>query len=148
MVPATEAHCVHVAAHARPADVAELQAGSGMTPAQVLEYGLRISALCYTALVDGEPVAVVGVTPLSVLAGKGCPWMVATSRVDRHARQLLEVSRPVVDLMAEQFPLLANFVDNRNVKAHRWLRWLGFHLHPPVPHGREGRLFRLFVRAS
>lgn len=148
IVPTTPAHCAHVAAHTRQEDVAELLAGSGMTPAQVLDYGLRVSAMVYTGLVDGVPVCVFGVSPASALTGKGCPWMVATPGLEPVARRFALASRGVLEEMLAVFPVLINFVDNRNVKAIRWLGWLGFWVDEPKPHGREGRLFRMFVRCS
>lgn len=148
LVPTLPWHVQYVAQHARAPDVAEFLAGSGQSPLQVIEYGLRASACVYTGLVDGVPVAVLGVSPASALSGIGCPWMVATDGVDAIAHRLIRISRPVIDAMHTLFPVLVNFVDNRNVKAHAWLRWLGFQLHDPAPHGREGRPFRLFVRVS
>ena len=40
--------------------------------------------------------------------------------------------------------MLLNFVDNRNIKAQNWLRWLGFTLEEPEPHGVAGLPFRRF----
>lgn len=143
---ATAEHCQWVAAHARPEDVDELWAAGRTTPSQCLSLGLASGLLVHAGLVDGEPVCVFGVTPASLLSGVGCPWMVATPGVERVARRFAVLSRPVVDRMNAIFPMLVNFVDNRNVKAMRWLAWLGFEFGDQVQHGPDGRPFSPFWR--
>ena len=148
IMPATLEHLDQVAGNARPEDVAELLASSGDDPAQVLKHGHRVSSLCLAGVVAGEAVCVVGVSPVCAAYGLGSPWMVGTTALDRHARKFARVSRPVVEEMNRVYPHLANFVDNRNDKAIRWLEWMGFKFYPPRPHGVLGLPFMLFERKS
>jgi hypothetical protein len=146
IVPATAQALQHVIDNVRPEDAAEFWAFSRQTAAEVVGRGAAASALLYVGLVDGEPVCCFGVVPASLLTGIGCPWMVATPGVERVARRFALASAPVVEEMQALFPQLLNFVDNRNVKAMRWLEWLGFQLLPAMPMGPDALPFRPFIR--
>ena len=145
-VPTTDEHAQFVAANCRPADREEFAAGSGEDPLTVLRYGVRVSTVLFTALVDGEAVCIFGVSPASMAYGIGCPWLVATPKMERYAKTIVRVSAPILEEMHKVFPHLVNFVDNRNVKAHRWLEWMGFKFYPPRPHGVSGLPFMMFER--
>lgn len=137
-----------VAVNARAADRAEFLASSGRSAEQVVDEALVGAWRSWTGWAGGEPVCVFGVTPWSWTAGVGIPWMVGTEGLDRAARSLLRTSRPAIDLMHARFPELVNYVDARNVRAIRWLWWLGFTLGPPEPHGVAGLPFHRFSRDS
>lgn len=146
LLPVTGKHVKRVAAAMRPCDVAEIWASSRSRPREALERGVRASVLCWTGVVEREPVCIFGVSPASLLTGQGVPWMLATPRLLRAQRPFLRLSRPAVDAMQALFPHLENRVDNRNTTTHRWLEWLGFTLDDPAPHGPDGMLFRRFWR--
>lgn len=114
-----------IAAHARPADVAEM-AALGTTVAEALADGLARSDWAMTGCVDGVPVCMFGVAPVSILAGEGAPWMLAAEGLEAVQLTFLRMCRPVVARMQASYPRLMNVVDSRNVTAIRWLRWLGF----------------------
>lgn len=145
-VPTTDEHAQFVAANCRPADREEFAAGSGEDPLTVIRYGVRVSVVLFTALVDGEPVCIFGASPASMAYGIGCPWMVATPRMERYAKTIVRVSGPIIEEMHKVFPTLANFVDCRNKKALAWLHWLGFIIFEPVNHGKQGLPFHPFIR--
>lgn len=147
IVAASQDHVAALAADCRAEDIAEFHALSRSTPTQVLELGLRVSTVAYTAFVDGVPVCMFGVSPYSYLAGQGIPWMVSTNGLKgrRLQRAVMTVSLDVVDDFKELFPsLLFNSVDDRNESAKKWLGWLGFKLLDPVPLGVDKLLFRPF----
>lgn len=147
VVPVTGKHIKRVAANMRPCDVAEIWGSNRWTPRQALEAGMRSAAMARTALVNGEPACIFGVTPASLLTGVGTPWMLATPKLHRIERAFVRLSRPVVDSMQALFPLLVNYVDNRNASTLRWLAWLGFELGEPEPYGPDGLPFRKFQRS-
>lgn len=148
LVPVDPWHIEVVAANLRPADADEIWASSHATGRSALQRGVDTAIRCWTGLVDGEPVLIAGVTPSAMILGQGVPWMLATPGVERVERPFIRLCRPVVDAMLEVAPELVNFVDNRNARAHRWLRWLGFTLDEPAPHGVERMLFRRFSRSA
>ena len=143
-MPAEASHIQAMEGRFRPADIAELWASSHSTPESCLMTGLQISPLCWTALFDGAPVAMFGVSPAAMLGGIGCPWMVGTTELDRHAYTIMRHCREPLARMLESFGHLVNFVDARNTKAIRWLKRLGFQFQGAEPHGVEGLLFHRF----
>jgi hypothetical protein len=146
LVPAQPQHIAAVAARARQADIDVLWAQARSTPARCLVLGLQRARVAYTALIGDAPVAMFGVTPDG--PSEGVPWLVGTTALSSPAvqRELLRLSRPMVDGWMAEFALLFNSVDDRNTSAKRWLRWLGFTLGDPVPTGCDGELFCPFYR--
>jgi len=143
-VPATVDHIEPIAAHARAADVQELRASSGTTMEQALRAGLEVSTKAYTALLDGEPVAMFGVNPYSELSKVGVAWMLGTATLDtaRGRRAVVRCAEPVLDHLRDLYPeMLFNAVDARNARAIRFLKWAGFTFLDPVPVGPDKRPF-------
>lgn len=139
IVPAEASHVAAIAARARPEDVRELWAQGRMTPAECMAHGMAVGE-AWTGFANGEPVCMFGVVDGEGL-GQGVPWLVGTVDLVRHQRAFLVASRDVVARMADRYFVLLNTVDDRNVAAKRWLRWLGFTLQPPQPTGLDGELF-------
>lgn len=135
IVPAAHEHIEPIAAHVREADREELWAASCSTPDKVMERALAVSNQAWTGLLDGVPVCMFGVAPVSALSDVGRPWMVGTDHLDAHAPVFLRRCRGVVKAMLQQFPTLENYVDQRNARAVEWLRWLGFTFGTPEPMG-------------
>lgn len=136
-----------VAANAREADRREFEASSGRTPSQVVAEAMATADMAFTGWRGGVPVCIFGVSPASLLIGRGTPWLVGTDHLDRCARPLLRVSMPALDLFHARYPELMNYVDARNDRAIRWLRWMGFTIHPAEPHGIAGLPFHKFERS-
>lgn len=131
-----------VVARARAADVAEM-AACGTTVADAIESGMRRSDWTLTGLVDGVPVCIFGVAPVSVLGGVGAPWMLAAGGLEQAQVPFLRASRPAVAEMRRTYPRLMNVVSAQNTLAIRWLRWLGFQFnHAPIE--LRGHTFLLF----
>lgn len=150
LVPALPWHADAIAANARQADIDELWAQGRSSPLRALRYGMKVCPRARTGLLDGEPVCMFGVTPYSILRGQGVPWMVGTRALEGLSAQkaLLRVSEQVMGGWMGEYSLLFNFVDQRNVAAHRWLRWLGFTLRDPVPYGPDHLPFHPFFWSS
>lgn len=129
----------------RPADRDEVWAAHGHTPEQALQVSLDASTMAWTGLVDGEPVCMFGVGPISILGGRGAPWLLGTDKIERWPRTFLRRCRRCVKAMLTVYPTLENFVDDRNEVSKRWLRWLGFEMGQTVtlPNGTGFRYFRM-----
>lgn len=123
----------------RPEDKAEFWAAAKVDPKDALRASLGDAWAC---LVDGEPVAVFGVTPPALLGGAAMPWLVGS--VNLNPRLLVKPARAI--LAGWDYERLENWVDARNTKAIRWLRWLGFTIHPAEPYGVMGLPFHRFER--
>lgn len=79
----------------------------------------------WTAIVDGVPEAMFGVSPIDVLQGRGSPWFLGSDRVFSHARDLLLYGPLFIERWQETFPLMENTVSCENEKAIRLLRRWG-----------------------
>lgn len=122
---ASPAHVARIANRMRSMDRLEVSA-CGHTPKGALRSGLRASSLAWTIMRDGEPVAMLGVVPESVIDRTGLVWMLGTTEIDGAARAFVSMARPVLDWMRDEYPRLFNICAVENVKAIRLLRWLGF----------------------
>ena len=139
----------HVGSQLRAADLAEIQAahGTGVDPQRIVLQAARASDLALAAIAhDGEPIALLGVAPISLVSGEGAPWMLGTERVFQEPRAALLLGRRMTTAWAERYRLLQNWVDARNALSIRWLRKIGFTIHPAEPHGALGLPFHRFTR--
>lgn len=107
----------------RRADVQEIEAATGSTPAVALQTGIRHSEFTRIAAdKEDRPVAIFGVSPGHMV------WMVATDSLLKHRKDFLRQSRIVVDWLLAKYGWLGNIVDSRNGTHIRWLDWCGFHV--------------------
>lgn len=130
----------------RQADQEEVFAASGKSPAGALIYSLRKSAHAWTALIDGRPEVMFGVGDISILGGIGAPWLLGTDAVEEHYVAFIRLSVSFRDQLFTRYPIMRNFVDDRNKASKRWLQWLGARLSDPVE--MRGYAFRLFELRS
>lgn len=146
IVPTLPEHAYYVAEHIRPADAAEMAAGYSLTPLRAIQIGMKVSALSWTGMVEGKVIAIMGVHQPTLLSETARPWMLGTADLDRDdiKFEFLGLSRRVVRAMIKTYSHLENYVDARNAKAIAWLKWLGFTIHDPEPHGPLGMPFHRF----
>lgn len=144
VVPATPDHVEELSGTMRPDDVAELWAFSLSTPHDALTNGIRCSDRAMTGLLDGKVACMFGVAPVSMMGGKGAVWMLGSDLIESHPKHFLRRCRRELSIMARNYGVLHNYVDARNTKAIRWLKWLGFDIGEPEPIGAAGLPFRHF----
>ena len=129
----------------RAADVEEIRAASGLSPTEALRRSYDFSTHVWAVRRrGGEPIAMWGVGPLSLLEGKGCPWLLAADAFEALGSDIARLSRPLLAGMRDHYPRLENRVDARHTRAVRWLSWLGFTIDPATPWGVERRPFHRF----
>lgn len=134
-----------IAAGMRAADAREVARAGARDPLSAVAESVAASTLCWVAEVDGELCAVFGVAPINgMLSASGAPWMLGTDALDRHSVSLMRTCRPYIAQMRSLYPHLLNYVDAENVRSVRWLRRLGFEIHPAVPFGVGGEPFHMF----
>lgn len=144
VIPAHADHIYWLANNMSPADRDECAAG-GLGPYRALSGSLDRSVAAWTGMVRDEPVCMFGVSPLDILGGVGCPWILTTPEVQRFAVTFLKLNREYLHRMLEIFPKLINFVDARHRRGIAWLKWLGFKFdETPVPYGPFGMMFYRF----
>lgn len=125
IVPASRAHVGRIARRMRAADREECEA-KGRSPACSLRYSLASSQFALTALVDGSPHAMFGVTPFSLADGVGRPWFLGSDEVYRRPRDMIRTGEMVVEIMQDSFRRLENVVSASNTRAIRMLQRWGF----------------------
>jgi hypothetical protein len=148
IVPACQMAALALAPLMREADRNEVRASVGMQPLEALTFAVSVSApgLAWTALGDGHPFCMWGVAPHPQDSGLGIVWLLGSDRIYEVRKRFLIESRNYVYKMHAEFPVLANYVDARNVTSQRWLEWLGFNAVHTDPHyGVERRPFILYV---
>lgn len=144
VVPATFDHALQVAENMREGDRMEVWASSKSSPWEATTQSLRASTVAWAGLYDGRAVCVFGVAPLNLVAGIGSPWLLGTDELATRKAAFLRRCRPYVGRMLRVYPTLVNHVDDRNEASKEWLRWLGFTLGEPEPHGPFKMPFRPF----
>jgi hypothetical protein len=118
-------HIRTIANRIRAIDRLECQA-FGRTPIQSLRLGLKASTPCLTFLCDGVPAAMMGVTPTSVVEGRGTVWMLGTDALDRSHRAILRLAPPILKAIERETPRLENLIAADNARSMAWLKRLGF----------------------
>ncbi len=148
---ATWGHVAHVIGHLRDVDRMEVcgMYGEDANVGVVIRSTYLVSRdTTFVGLADGEPLCVFGVAPPVLLSDVATPWLLGTSKIRMHSRTFLRHSRRIVKAWASMFPLMRNYVDDRNADAIRWLQWVGFQVYSPEPYGPDELPFRLFEKRS
>ena len=149
LVRPEDADLRHLAQNLRAADRQELAATHGydIDLLQCLQTAVSASEEAFIAVTAyGEPIAVFGVAPVSLLGGIGCPWMLGTDTMDLYGRAVVTLSRQHVARWAQRYSLLFNYVDARNLRSIAWLKRTGFAILPAAPYGLSGEPFHRFER--
>lgn len=144
LVPALREHIQPVSDRVRQKDADEIYAVGGWTVKESLEWGFDNSLYVSTILLDGEPIAILGVTPYMLLSEIGVPWMIASEKTKEIPVQFLRISMRFVRAVMMRFPRLVNYVDDRHSEAIRYLEAVGFTVHEPEPYGYLNLPFRRF----
>lgn len=98
----------------------------GHSPKAALRTGLLGSTISWTVKIDGRPEAMFGATPISVVEGRGRPWLLLTEEGGRQHKALLRLGRIYTEALHRQYPILQNWVHDENERTIRWLARLGY----------------------
>jgi hypothetical protein len=136
---------VYLAEHLREQDVAELRAAGHTDIHAALVRSVAMSNETFVAVANGKPVAVFGCAEHgSLLAKDGVPWLLGTQEIVKHRRVLQRWARGYITDLLGRYPRLFNAVHAENTVSVRWLKALGFDLHPPVAVPPHGAMFQMF----
>jgi hypothetical protein len=139
-----------MAATIRPDDLRELQASSCVSVTRCLYRSLSRSPHRLAVDVDGKLAMLGGLTVHSLVGGVASPWLLGTTELDKAHGALTRLGMRYRDIALSLYPELVNYVDVRNRKAIRWIKRLGFTVHPdPIPYGPYRMHFLKFeIRAT
>lgn len=128
----------------RQADVNEVWASNHQTPIEALTDGWEISDYSVIVTVNNEPCVMIGLAIRDILSGSGVIWMLGTEGALKYKRQFLKQVPVIIEEMLTICPNLFNYVHVKNKISIKWLKWIGFTLDEPLPHGYDGELFQKF----
>ncbi len=133
----------------RKQDQDEIEA-LGRTAEQALVSSINFAApFVFTVHYDHRAAAIFGAGAFENTVDIGVPWMLGTNLMLRAARELIVEAPRWIEFMNAVYPVLSNFVDERNDTAIRWLTKMGFEF--PYTDDfvtPEGVTFRRFVKCA
>lgn len=144
IVEALPEHAAAVALRIRAEDAAEVWAIGRVTPLAAVELSLEHSVRSWTWIEGGEPLAVFGVATDNLIGDLGRPWLLTSAGVAQHRTRFARLSLSALKCIRGLYPRLENRVDARYAVCVRYLRWLGFTVHPAEPYGLLGLPFHRF----
>ena len=134
-----------IAADMRQADAEEVWASNHHSPLESMMKGWELSDVSTVAIDDnGEPLVMIGLVKRDVLTGSGVVWMLGANEAMKHKKEFFRQTKPIIDEMLTICPRLCNMVHNKNTNSILWLKWLGFTIEDPIPHGPDDELFHRF----
>lgn len=114
-----------IAAAMRQADRDEILILNGVTAREGLDVSLAQPGKHWTGMIDGAPVAIFGVVPVTTVGGAAVIWLLGTNAIAHYPRLFARFSRTVVAELLDHYDVLLNIVHADNRVALRWLQWLG-----------------------
>lgn len=113
----------------------------GLTPKQGLQLSIENSLQSDSWVLDGQVVAISGISVPSLLGDTACPWLLCSDVIRKIPRIFMEATREQTYEWLDQYPILHNVVWAGHIRSIRWLKWLGFKLTGPYPIGINGAEF-------
>lgn len=126
--PATLADAKRVAERLREADRQEVLAAGGVDPRIVLPSYVLEGREVYAAGLaeDGLAEILWGVDPIPYCDNAAVVWMLSTDRLYDYPVEFVVRAKEGFEQLHQRFELLTNFIDARNERHIKWLKWLGF----------------------
>ena len=134
-----EAKHAAITPYLRRADVEEIQAFSGISPAVAVAFSIAQSRPGFCFLYRKKPAVIFGAAPIE--NNKGCIWLLGTDEIFNHPVTFYRESKKILPLLMQNYSYLENYVDARNLLSLRWLKWLGFTIDNAQIMGVENRNF-------
>lgn len=122
----------YVAEHLRPFDLEECQKENPHLPPETAAYySYLVSTHCCTVLTEGEAAGLLGVcaSPLSDEAQIFCFGTPELDQIPPH--QWVRLGKSIVRAYLSRYSRLYNRTLEENTNVLKWLKCIGFSLHPP-----------------
>ena len=121
--PSTHSDCMALSQTMRSEDIAEIRAGSDLTPYEALKVGLDHSEECHTLVWENHVVLMFGV----MRVGKAYSvWLLASDEFVRFTFHFVKECRRWRDDVLRRYGSLVGAVWDQNEAHVRFLRYLGF----------------------
>ena len=149
--PAVVGDAEKLAPYLRHADYEEIKAASGKPPKEVLSNSFFIGKPTKTIIGDrGNIIGMFGVVPIKTedTLRTGVIWGLSTNELFRHKRWLVRHAHQEMLEVTKDYDRVLNFIYEKNTTHIRWLRRMGFNIHPtPIPYGHLQNMFYFFEKA-
>jgi hypothetical protein len=140
-IPSIQEHIDSLAPRMAAMDIQEIWDSYHQTPREALEIGLRDSDHILTGVADETPHLMMGVVRSSALSATGLVWFLGSEELPKYSIGFLRRCKPVIEQLKLEYTGLYNFVDARNQRCIRWLKWMGFEIAEAKPFGIEQQPF-------
>lgn len=131
--------------HLRKQDKEELKALGYNNLKEVCERTLDVSDISFIVKTENnEPLCIFGVSIHETEYGRPV-WLLGNEKLRRYKKEFLINSVVVIRQWVNQYGKLYNYIDCRNEKSIRWLKWLGANFSKPFPLGVNKEMFMLFT---
>lgn len=120
----------YVAANLRDADRDEVLAAAGVDPRLALPQFIAEGREVWAAGVEsnGRAEILFGVDPIPYVEKAGVIWLLSTPVLYQYPVEFVSRSKELLDKFHERYELLTNYIDARNSRHIRWLKFMGFTL--------------------
>lgn len=126
--PATLADAHDVARRLRQPDRDEVLAAGGVSAEFILPSFVDRGSEVYASGIEelGRPEVLFGVSPIVGVDRGATIWLLGTDTLFDYPVEFAVNSRIWFERFHERYDLLTNFIDARNERHLKWLKWLGF----------------------
>lgn len=107
----------------RQADRDEIKACIGTGSAEAIAWSLQNSVDAWVVIHKDK---IEGVFGACLASFKGIPWFLATDKFSEFRITFMRQSLDFIMWLIDRYEHLENYIDSRNEKSIRWLKWLGF----------------------
>ena len=148
---ATLEDCLELAPKLRQSDIQEIWSSNRYTPTEALVESREASGKhAYTLNLDGIPVGMFGVAPLtstSTTSDIGVVWLLGADNMTSYKKGFYKVSIKYLQLFLDMYKTVFNYVDERNTISSKWLESLGFKsYHRDATYGIDKIPFNLYIK--
>ena len=130
----------------RKTDIEQFWNTHHLGPLEALRFAFENSTFCASLELDGEVIAVCGMSPDTIIGNNASIWLIATDRISEIKLSFLRLCHFFISKMQESYSNLYNFVDAKNLRYIKWLETCGAKVHPEnVDYGEEQEPFCFFT---
>lgn len=130
-------------------DAREIRSASGKEPHRAMALAVAASVRSWAAIdqATGKLAVLVGVAQHPLSASTGVPWASCTRAIEQYPKEFTRKGIAITREMHKHFPVLMNFVDERNTAHIKWLQWMGYEIvSRTTEHAADGSPFLGFIR--
>jgi hypothetical protein len=117
-----------VARRLRLEDRQEVMAACGLPPEAALPPYIDQGREVWVAglVEDNQPEIVYGLDPIPYVESAAVVWVLSTPRLYDYPVEFVHNTLRLREEWHARFELLTNYIDERNTRHIRWLKWMGF----------------------